>query len=178
MNYFLLIFLLLQSTFALADEDKAIISRGEDKLAKVMVNVGGTLTEAASFGDPANCATSGALVCSGIYLPVVNATAGTSGSPQGFKYFRIMNMVHVSGRISSAITDGSSVYDATITLPITSTFASSYDLTGVVGWSGAAGTFRNGYLFGQGINARVQITLLSGPTDTFTPRVEFTYEIK
>lgn len=129
LSYFLCLAIFYLSSLAYSDEPKPIIVRGDGELAEIYTNDGGTLELSASFGDPDDCATSGALVCGGEYVPVVSAESGVAVTAFTTAFQRLGGTVFVCFRTNTDPT-GTGAKSFELSLPIASNLGSSSDLAG------------------------------------------------
>lgn len=148
--YALFLSSLFVSAEAYGDEPKAIVSRGDGELLEMKVNVSGSLVTTTSFGDPANCASSGALDCSGTYTPTLASSDQFTGLTLiGVPTFtRKGDVVTVAALVELDSAD-TSRHLLEMTTPIASSFSSPGDASGAAtlfNFSASSGglTFSNG----------------------------------
>lgn len=148
---YLLLFLLASTAMAQAPLKK--VNRALNEPYTIETNVSGVSTEAARFSG-ADCATSGATFCSGIYTPTivsilkrVDGTDNEAGTPESITYttpyFRMGNQVHACGRFRLDLASAEST-DVRFTIPIARSGGfTAGDLHGVVTGNFSSGTAAN-----------------------------------
>lgn len=138
-------------------------------------------TTAAGLVNPYS--TSGGVVYSGTYTPVLTNTLniGSSSVNGPFNYIRVGARVHVSGILTiTASTAANTKTLVELTLPISSNLTNSYDLTGHVCADNSGGTlqYSAGFCSANTGNDRAYVEYAAARTASTTVVVSFVYEIK
>lgn len=110
---------------------------------------------------------------SGTYNPTFTAVTNLDGTPtsSSFKWMRIGNIVHVSGRFTYDPTAGSTFSEFRLSLPVASNFAAAADCAGC-GGDASNVAFE---VSGDATNNEAQVNFTSAGTGSSTASLMFTY---